>query len=140
MCGSETLAMEESSTSMKVAKRDRERDGPGIMRRLPILMRSGGASFSNSRMRTSGSDRHAGAQAIEPVLIGLEAQADGDALHHFDVVAGGVFGRQDAGNRAGAAADGFDVAFKILPQRVHVNADRLARMDVVHLRFFEIRR
>jgi hypothetical protein len=77
-------------------------------------MRSGGAiSAPDADVRFHG---HAGAQAIEPVLIGFEAQAHGDALHHLDVVAGGVFRRQDAGDRAGAAADGFDVAFKILPQ------------------------
>src|ERR1700728_2812870 len=58
--------------------------------------------------------RHARAQPIESVLIGFEAQAHWDALHHFHVVAGGIFRRQDASNRAGAAADGLDVAFKIL--------------------------
>ena len=81
-----------------------------------------------------------GRKRSRPVLIGFEAQAHRDALHHLDVVAGGVFRRQDAGDGAGAAADVLDVAFKIQLQRVHVNAGRLARLDIVHLRLFEVGR
>src|ERR1700690_2698291 len=83
---------------------------------------------------------HAGAQAIQPVLVGLEAQPDGDALHDLDVVARGVLRRQDARYRSGTAANSLDVAFEIQAHSVHMRLYRLPWPDVVHLSLFEVGR
>src|ERR1700722_2023903 len=98
MCGSDTLAMEESSTSMKVAMVTVSATAHGLCEGFQSrCVPAGVISTSDANVRLHG---HAGAQPIQPVLIGLEAQAHGDALHHLDVISGGVFGRQDAGYRA----------------------------------------
>ena len=49
-------------------------------------------------------DAHAGAQQAR-VLVLVEGDAHGHALHHLDPVAGGVLRRQDRELRAGAGAD-----------------------------------
>ena len=93
MCGSATLAMEESSTSMKVAS---------VTVSATIQGLCDGFQFREEWIAERPTlipdahvwlNRHAGAQAIQAGLIGLEAHAHRNALHHFDVVAGGVFGR-----------------------------------------------
>src|ERR1700722_19082962 len=122
MCGSETLAMEESSTSINVAMVTVSATAQGLCEGFQSRCVPAGVMLTpDAYVRLHG---HSRTQAIQTVLIGFETHANRDALHHLDVVPGGVFRRQDAGNGARAAADVLDVAFEIQPKPIHVNAAR----------------
>ena len=69
----------------------------------------------------------------------VEADADGKALHDFDEIAGGVFGRQEAHHGAGGAGHVFDVAVKFAAVGVNVDIHLLVRAHSFELSFLEIR-
>src|ERR1700722_18191115 len=109
--------MEESSTSMNVAMVTVSATAQGLCEGFQSSCDPAGVMLvpdlpPYADVRLHG---HSRAQAVQTALIGFETQAHGYTLHHLHVVAGGIFRRQDAGHRSGAAADGLDVAFKILP-------------------------
>src|SRR5436305_11422917 len=58
-------------------------------------------------------DRHAGAQEVAAVLAFVDADADRQALHDLDEVAGRVLRRQEAEARAGRRGDALDVAAQV---------------------------
>jgi len=82
--------------------------------------------------------RHAGPQAIGLILVGIQRDTHGNALHYFDVIAGRVFRRNGAGYRASGPADRFDGTLKIAIERVYVNHRALSRPHIQELRLFEV--
>src|SRR6185369_14189769 len=73
-------------------------------------------------------------------LLGVEGDADGNALHHLDPVAGGVLRRQQREGGAGAGPEAGQGAgvFDLLAVHVGGEVDRLADAHVAQLRFLEI--
>ena len=139
MCGRETLAMLVSSTSMNVAIVTTRAMAQGLCPPVQPVAKYAGRSAERRAQRrahaaarhrtvTSGSTRHAGAQAVEPRLARVELDAHGDALHHLHVVARRVLRREDAEARAGGAADALDRAVQVEVERVDVHRRRLARV------------
>ena len=63
-----------------------------------------------------------------------------NALHHFDVVAGGVFGRQQAEARARCGGDAIDVPAVLAAAAVGIDfkLDLLADVHFLELGLFEI--
>ncbi len=95
MCGSATLAMEVSSTSMNVASVTAMAMIHGLTAgRHASALSSGPRSRAHCRIQTLGIDRHARAQLMVLVFAGIEHDLDRNALHHFHIVAGGIFRRQ----------------------------------------------
>ena len=82
--------------------------------------------------------RHTGGEAFEALLIGVETNANGQALDYFDVIAGGVFRGQEAIDGAAGPRKGFDVTIEILREGVDVNGYALAGMHPANLSFLEI--
>src|SRR5262245_17600064 len=75
------------------------------------------------------------------ILTGIEADANGNALHDLDVVAGGVVGRQQAESRARRRGEAFDFSVERLAAvRVGANGHTLAGTNVLDLRLLEIGR
>src|SRR5450759_5881543 len=85
-------------------------------------------------------DRHPRPEFMSLYLALVEHDLHGYALHHFDVVAGSVFGRQQAETRAAGAGGGIDMSLVGLAVRIDGDVGRLARPDVLKLRLLEIRR
>src|SRR5580765_4691644 len=73
-----------------------------------LLPRRTVSSSVMSRPRVDG-DLGAHARAQRDVVPAVEPDEDGDALHHFVEVPGGVVGRQQREARAGRAGDALDV-------------------------------
>ena len=83
-------------------------------------------------------DAHAGAQQMR-VLVLVEGDAQGHALHHLDPVAGGVLRRQDRELRAGAGADRDHVALEgVVGEAVDVERRRLADAQIGDVGFLRI--
>ena len=122
MCGSDTLTTVVSSTSMNVANMT-------AIATIHGLTCGCSAERRSSRDRVDvGDDRHAGTQAVIGILAGFEHDLDRHALHDLHVVAGGVFGRQQAELRAGRGGDAVDVALeRAAAERVDVDRHPLAR-------------
>src|ERR1700678_1064455 len=113
MCGSETLAMEESRTSMNVAMVTVSATAHGLCDGFQSRCVPAGVMLTpDAYVRLHG---HSRTQAIQPVLIRFETHAHRDAPNHLAVISGGVFRRKGAGPGARAAADVLDVAFEIQP-------------------------
>src|SRR5579863_5981242 len=111
MCGSATLAMLVSSTSMKAAKATTTAISHGLC--FGRHTSGGGAGAERVSVLLDIDlriHRHAGAQSMVAVLVGVDIDADGNALHHFHVVSGGVLGRQETESGAAGAADAGDPA------------------------------
>ena len=126
MCGSATLAMEVSSTSMNVASVTVSAMIQGLTadaRRRRRSMVAVAALISNPDL---GLDRHAGTQLVILVCTGFEDDLHRNALHDFHVVAGGVFRRQQAEARAAGAGDAVDLAVVGSAVGVDVDGDALA--------------
>ena len=110
MCGTETLAMVVSSTTMKLAS---ARQTPAISSAGPVsgtgtsaCGRAGPAcAHRPARVSTSRVHRQAHAQRVRLQLGGIQLDAHGQALHHLDPVARGVLGGDQGEGRAGAARE-----------------------------------
>src|SRR6185503_21306718 len=75
------------------------------------------------------------------VLTGIETDANRNALHDLDVVAGRIVGRQQAESRAGRRGQTLNLSIERLATvRVSTNRDALAGTDVFDLRLLEVRR
>src|SRR6185503_4040201 len=85
-----------------------------------------------------GFNRHAGPQDVLPGFSRVKGDLCWNSLYHFDEVSGGILGRQQACHRAAGAGDTLQVAFVILPRRVHMNGDRLADAHIAQLRLLEV--
>src|ERR1700691_1773344 len=72
------------------------------------------------------------------VLSGVEPNPHRQSLHNLDVVAGGVFWRQQALHFAGRPRHAFDVARVVASESVDVNGYRLAAMHSAQLRLAKI--
>src|SRR3982074_3353328 len=102
MCGKATLAMEVSSTSMKVASVTATAIIQGLiagrqasaLSRVPaaalISLPSSALSLANPDL---GDDRHTGAQLAIIVLSRIEHDFDWNALHNLHVVSGRILRR-----------------------------------------------
>ena len=111
MCGKATDAMEVSSTSMKVASITDTRDQPRIDPRPPGRFR-GGQDFRMWRRQAlmPGDsfdfhlrfDRHARGDIQLRIQWLIKNNLDWNALHHLDVIAHRILGRQQAELRARA--------------------------------------
>ena len=114
MCGSETLAMLVSSTSMNVASVTVNAMSQGLCRGRHSSLRADlGSAVACSPDLDLGLDRHAGTQR-EPVGRWSRTMLDRHALDDLDVVARGVLRRQEAEARA-RAGRAVDVALKRCP-------------------------
>ena len=93
-----------------------------------------------------GFDGQARPELVVRVFFGQvgEVDADGEALHDLDVVAGGVFRREEREHGAGGAADLRDPAAIVLAGGVDVDLDRSGRpacgASCVSLKFAVIQR
>ena len=115
MWGSATLAMEVSSTSMKVARVTVMATAQGLWLGRQRGLAPGAASLIEpSRWITERPGRKS-AVLVEVGLVAIDQiDADGNALHHFDVVSGGVLGGQQAELGPSCAADAGDPAVELL--------------------------
>src|SRR5439155_4498190 len=95
------------------------------------------ASSSDPDLRLG---RHPGAQTLHLRLTRLELDADGNALDHLHVVAGGVLRRQQAVARPGRAREALDDAVVVAVDRVDVDARLLPPLHPLDLRLAEVRR
>src|SRR5271163_1033227 len=139
MCGRATLATLVSRTSMNVARvtvsamihglmtgRGRQAESIGIAAALKLF-------HFDFRF-----DGHAEAQVVIAVLPFIENDLHRDALDDFHVIAGGVFGRQQAGARAAGAGDAIHVAAVGTAIGVHFYFGGLVFAHVFQLRFFVV--
>src|SRR5277367_2568379 len=78
-------------------------------------------------------DGHAGPQQMILILTWIEADSDGKALDDLDVVAGGVFRRQQAEFLAAGARQRLDIAAIFAAEGVDVNRDLLPLMHPAQL-------
>src|SRR5690606_36349251 len=100
MCGTDTLAMVVSSTTMKLASASSTAavisrvpcSGSGTARARPDI------AFASAADVDVGGHRHADPQGVLLQLLGIEGDAHRHALDHLDPVAGG-FLRRDQGER-----------------------------------------
>src|SRR5512139_1711046 len=105
MLGSDTFTTVVSSTTMNVPARTERLISHGW-----TAARSGAvASAIVLPDHHRGHDRHAGPQQVLGVLSFLEHDLHRDPLHDLHVVAGGVFGRQQAEPRPGRGRDAVHV-------------------------------
>ena len=72
------------------------------------------------------------------VLPFFKYQFHRHALHHLDVVAGGIFGRKQAEARPGSSANAVHVGAIVAVVSVHVNRRGLAGVHVLQLIFLEV--
>src|ERR1700675_860698 len=82
--------------------------------------------------------RHSRAQPMVRVLARVEANPHRQSLYDLDVVAGGVFWRQQAVELARRAGNSLDVAVVVAPCSIDVNLDGLAATHLTQLRLAEI--
>src|SRR5690348_2916846 len=82
--------------------------------------------------------RHTWPQEMVLVLIRIEHDAHGNALHDFHVVARCVLRRKETEAGAARATDRLHFAVVIATGRVHFDIDWLAGFHVLELRFFEV--
>src|SRR5579859_4411574 len=87
-----------------------------------------------------GFNRHARPQHVLAGLSGVEGDLCWNSLYDFDEVSGCILRRQKAGHRTAGSGDTLQMAFVVLPGRVHMNGDGLAGAHVAQLGLFEIRR
>src|SRR5277367_2463277 len=83
-------------------------------------------------------DGHAGMQTIQAGLVPSQTNSHRQTLHHFHVVAGGVFRWKHAVDGACRSGHALDETVEFPIQSVDAYADRLAGMHVLELRLFEI--
>src|SRR6202795_5156507 len=174
MCGSATLAMLVSSTSMNVASvtvsamihgltAGRHSAAPFmVIDAAPILnlnpcfdlraatcdLRANTNRFASKLAARSSQlfkphlrhHRHPRTQFMPLVLARLEHDLHRYALHDLDVVAGGVFGRQQAEARSTGAGDRIDMPFVGLASRLDRDLRRQPRLHLLKLRLFEVSR
>ena len=112
MCGRATLATLVSSTSMNVASMTVSAISHGTVAGLPVAGGAVGAGLPAAihRTCTCGTTDIPGASGWARVGRLVEDDLDRHALDDLDVVAGGVFRRQQAEAGAGAGLDAVDVA------------------------------
>src|ERR1700739_2302315 len=149
MCGSATLAMEVSRTSMNVARVTVTAITQGLIepsgirsfdwilasmaigdsspRYLVALLRDYGRYYVHARTENRDVRRNR-----------IENNLYGNALHDLDVVSGGVFRREQAKHRAGGSGNGINVPDKGLTVGVGFDVSLLARLHIAQLRFLEI--
>src|ERR1043166_6383614 len=136
MCGSATLAMEVSITSMNVAIVTVSATAHGLCPGCqPSASMFGTLLHPDLRL-----DGHSRAEAIEAALILVEADADGQTLDHFHEIAGGVFRRQQTGDRACRGGQILHVAVEIHTEPVDMDACALAGAHVAKLGLAKVRR
>src|SRR5271156_3954849 len=82
--------------------------------------------------------RHSRAQPMVRVLARVEANPHRQALNDLDIVAGRVFGRQQAVELARRAGYTLDVAVVVAPCSIDVNLDGLAATHLTQLRLAEV--
>src|ERR1700685_861323 len=85
-----------------------------------------------------GFHRHAGAEFVVFISSRLEHNLDRNALHHFHVVASGIFGRQQAEAGAAGAGDAIDFTLVIASGRIYFDVDFLTDFHLTQLRLFKV--
>src|SRR5580658_7944975 len=171
MCGSDTLAMLVSSTSMNVASvtvmamihgltAGRQAAASFIViDAAPITVSNScfelrAARYERTRTRSGCSkpaarssqlfnphlrlNRHPRAEFMVLDLALVEHDLHRNALHDFHVVAGGVFGRQQAEALSAGAGHGINVPLVGLAGRIDLNLSRLSRLHLGKLRLLEV--
>src|SRR5579862_3330640 len=83
-------------------------------------------------------DRHAYAQAVVLIFTGIKINAHRYPLHHFDVVAGGILGRQQAETRTAGPPDTRNVACILAAVSIHAEPHFLPRLHPFELCFLEV--
>ena len=135
MCGSATLAMEESSTSMNVASVTVMAITHGLTR---VVLSGARGAPGRLPQPYRGLDGHSRPKLFQIILTGVKPDANRHALNHLDVVARCVFRRQDAAARAGNGGDALDRAFEVLLQRIDMDLRPLPGVHFGKLRLLEI--
>src|SRR6266508_1154389 len=129
MCGSATLAMAVSSTSMNVARVTVNATAHGLWRGLQLAWSSGPAteaSLPDVDRDVGGlscAQRHPGGHAVE-------RDAHRDALSDLHEVAGGVVGGKEREARAGPAGQALHLSTKRPPVGVHLDVGPLADLHL----------
>src|SRR5271167_3207102 len=145
MWGSATLAMEVSSTSMNVASVTVTAITQGLIEPSGILSFAlilSSIAFGVALLLVRNYRRvyvHPRTKHRDVWRNRIENDFYRDALHHFHVIARGVFRRQKAQDRSGGTGNGIEVARKRFAVGVHFDVRLLTGLHVLELRFFEIR-
>src|SRR6185312_5986992 len=153
MCGSATLAMLVSSTSMKVAMVTVSATAHGLCLGLHSLCAMGaansricglsvtaGISLSSERLAHLyfRFRRHAWTEKMILVLVRIENDAHRNALHNLHVVSRCILWGKEAEARSADAADCQNFAFIVATGCIHFDIDWLAGLHVLELRLFEV--
>src|SRR5580704_149810 len=83
-------------------------------------------------------DRHSRPEFMSLGLALVEHNLHRNALHHFDVVAGGILGRQQAEARSAGSGNGIDMPLISLAGRIDGNVSRQTRFHVPKLRLLKV--
>src|SRR5580658_9759838 len=129
-----------SRTSMKVATATRTAMIQGFASPYsPLAGASGIVAIRSGTDGDGGNDRHARSQFNVGTLI--EGNLHRHTLHHFHIIARGVFGRQQTERGSAARLNAVDLAREAAaPERVYSDIDGLTGAHVGQLRFLEIGR
>ena len=146
MCGTETLAIVMSSTTMKLAEREHDRRRAAAVphgSRVGVCGGRGAGHISGPcpRRRWSASIDRPTRSGCAASSLGIERDAHRQALHDLDPVAGRVLRRDQREGRAGAAGEAGDAAVERRSCRHRGRTgelDRLAGAHLVELAFLEI--
>src|SRR5271154_1149303 len=87
----------------------------------------GRASLPDIDLRLHG---HAGSQPVVIVLVGIDIDPDGEALHYLHEISRGIFRRQQAEQRTAGATDTSDSTFVFTAVSIHAKRHSLARFHV----------
>src|SRR5262249_40861236 len=82
--------------------------------------------------------RHSRSELIQSRLVSVESDTHGQALHDLHVIAGRIFGRQDAVASARGSRETLDGSFEIASERVNADRYLLTGVHSLQLGFFEI--
>src|ERR1700734_4087801 len=137
MCGSETLTMVVSRSSMKAAMVTTTAISQGLPDGRQLSC-SALPSLTQVHHRTHGQPQRQGTIGIEPLI---DHDLYGDSLHDLHEVTRGIFGREGGEARAAAVLDALHVAGQPISRiSVDLDVDRVAGTHAAQLRLFVVGR
>src|SRR5439155_14094788 len=143
MCGSATLAMLVSSTSMNAAIATTMAISQGLNRGFQGASTMGAVSATSAIDSLDvdlGFDRHSRTQSVIVVLAGVQIDAHRNALNHLHIIPRGVLRRQQAESGPAGAADCLQFAGVFSTEGVDAELDALAGFHAAELSLFKIGR